>query len=320
MLLRKIFILLFSIIILSGCATYKFQKPTADGAQGYLVSYDNKPIIEYTVGKEKSLPDLTLAKERFKRRRPVVEYYYKKMGKIESRLKENLWGFPVMLVEFVGGVLRWPCIAIADYRYNHNPKYKERVDKLEEENDAFEKVRVNSLEEKLQAYIVEDLVKENLRQGRAIAEPVKIKIEQQSSSVVSQPLSEAPAPVVEETVSKPVVEQASLPVVLVTPPVEVKQLSKPVLEPPIAVIIAKPTKGYSALKVNFSAQKSYSKSGKIVSYFWDFGDGDTSTKKNSENTYWSTTYGSRKFTATLTVKDEAGNVSSATAEIEVITR
>jgi len=85
------------------------------------------------------------------------------------------------------------------------------------------------------------------------------------------------------------------------------------------VIIAKPAKGYSPLKVSFSGQKSYSKSGRIVSYDWDFGDGDTSVKKNPENTYWSTTYGTRNFTVTLTVRDDAGNTSSASTVIEVAT-
>ena len=105
MILKKILALLFFTFILSGCATYKFQKSTSAARQGYLASYDDKPIIEYTVGKEKSLPDLTLAKERFRRRRPTVEHYYKKMGQIESRFKEDFWDMPAMFLDFVGGVL-----------------------------------------------------------------------------------------------------------------------------------------------------------------------------------------------------------------------
>ena len=81
--MKKILVLFFLGFILSGCATYKFQKPATSGAKGYLVCYDGKPILEYTVGKEKSLPDLTLAKERFKRRRSTVEYYYKQMDLID---------------------------------------------------------------------------------------------------------------------------------------------------------------------------------------------------------------------------------------------
>ena len=287
--MKKITSILFAVLFLSGCATYKFQKPASSGSQGYLVSYDDKPILEYTVGKEKSLPDLTLAKERFKRRRHTVEYYYKKTGQIESRFKEFFWDTPGMFVDFLGGILRWPFIAAADYKYNHNPKYKERADKLDEEKDALEKARVNNLKEKLNAYIDEDLVKEDLPQAPVLAAVPKVV---------------APALKPQEKVLPPVVPQPIVP-----QPVEIK-----------AIIIAKPAKGYSPLKVSFSGQKSYSKPGKIISYFWDFGDGDTSTKKNPENTYWSTTYGPRNFIATLTVRDEAGNRSSASTIIEVITK
>ncbi len=357
--LKKILILLFFVFILSGCATYKFQKPDSAKAQGYLVSYDGKPLLEYTVGKDNSLPDLTLAEKRFKRRRAKVEYYYKKMGEIESRLKETFWNPPVMLVDLLGGVLRWPFTAVEDYKYNRDPKYKERVDKLDEQKDELEKSRVNALKEKLAAYIVEDLSKEP-----SVQKPLQQALVQQApvlpttQVVIPQPLAAvsiptsaveplvAPAveplvasaveplvvpatePVVtpsvikEEFVAKPSVP----PVVVAEPPVEVKPVVKetPVVKiavaPPVAVIIAKPVKGYSPLKVNFSGQKSYSKSGNIVAYDWNFGDGDISNKKNPENTYWSTTYGPRNFTATLTVRDDAGNTSTANTIIEVTTK
>ncbi|MFA6357497.1 MAG: PKD domain-containing protein [Candidatus Omnitrophota bacterium] len=327
--MRKILVLLFIILILSGCATYKFQKPAGSSAdKGYLVSYDGKPIIEYTVGKEKSLPDLTLAKERFKRRRATVEYYYKKMDLIESRFKEYLWGAPSMFVDFVGGVLCWPFTAVADYKYNHNPKYKTRVDKLEEEKESFEKARIGSLKEKLETYIVKDLSKENLPVNPSVVVPIKLNSEEKilpTEPVVSKLESQ---PAIQEAAFKPVVTQV-LPVqaqdLVVAPPPEGKPViveapvTKKILELPVASITANPVKGFSPLKVKFSGQKSYSKSGKIVSYLWDFGDGDKSSKKNPENTYWSATYGSRNYTATLTVKDEAGGVSSTTAIIEVST-
>lgn len=328
---RKILVLLFLVSVLSGCATYKFQKSGSSGTQGYLVSYDGVPVLEYTVGKEKSLPDLTLAKQRFKRRRAKVEYYCKKTGQIESRLKAFLWEPPVMFMDFVWGVLRWPFIAYSDYKYNRNPKYRERVDKLDEQRDALEKARIDSLKGKLNAYIKEDLLKESLKQGKAL--PV-------APAVAPTIVPPAPTPVVTEAkvppaaqpeVKLPALEpQPSVPVVQPAPPqpqpqevkpitVEPKPAAKPSLRPPVAVIIAKPMKGYSPLKVKFSGQKSYSKSGRIVSYDWDFGDGDTSTKKNPENTYWSTTYGARNFTANLTVRDEAGNTSSVSTVIEVTT-
>jgi hypothetical protein len=276
--LRKILVFLLFAFILSGCTVYKFQRPVDSNLQGYLVSYDGKPILEYTVGKEKSLPDLTLAKERFKRRKSRVEYYYKEMHLIEVRLKEFFWDPPAMLVDFLGSVLRWPFIAREDYKYNHNPEYKERMDKLDEEKEALEKARLSNLKEELDAYITEDLAEESLPQ---------------TAAAVSQPV----------------------PVAL--PVVQAKPIAKPVLEPAAVTIIAKPAKGYSPLKVHFFYQKSSPKSAKIVSYNWDFGDGDTSTKKNPENTFWSTTYGSRNFTVTLTIRDETGSTSSSTCVIEV---
>ncbi len=294
--LRKILILLFFAFILSGCATYKFQKSASSGSQGYLVTYDGDPVLEYTIGKEKTLPDLTLAKERFKRRRPTVEYYCKKSGRIESRLKEFFWETPAMFADFLGGILRWPFIAVADYKYNHNPKYKERMDKLDEEKEAFEKARINSLKEKLAAYIVEDLAKEESAPAGLVT--------------TAAPAAPKPQEVLPPTPAvSPVAATAPAPAPVI----------KTVLEPPVAVITAKPTKGYSPLTVKFSGQKSYSKNGKIVAYNWNFGDGDTAARKNPENTYWSTTYGARNFTVTLTVKDAAGLTSSATAIIEVST-
>lgn len=338
--MRKILALLFFTLILSGCATYKFQQSAPASGQGYLVSYDGKPIIEYTVGKDKSLPDLGLAKERFRRRRPMVEYYYKKMGLIESKFKENFWDPPAMIIDFLGGILRWPFTAVEDYKYNHNPKYKERMDKLDEEREAFEKAKISGLKEKLQEYIADDLARERLPEGLPVVAPPEAPVSAQDSPVVPQPLPDAASPLassveeqtlftpvepIEETTVKPVVKQTEPAVVSLPPSAAPVKKVKPsvvrrVKEPPVPVIIAKPTKGFSPLKVKFSAQKSYSKSGKIVSYLWDFGDADTSTKKNPENTYWSATYGVRKFPVTLTVEDNAGGSSSTTTIIEVSTR
>ncbi len=296
--MRKIIVLLFIAFILSGCATYKFQKSGsgASASQGYLASYNDEPILEYTVGKDKTLPDLNLAKERFKRRRPTVETYYKKMGLIEPRLKEVFWDPAAMFLDFIGGIFRWPYTAITDYKYNHNPKYKERMDKLDEQKEALEKARVDSLREKLKTYITADLAKEPPSQEVATVVPPVPTPVPEVLPVAPQPLPLEPTP-------------------KVAPPAKIE----PVPEPPVAIIIAKPAKGYSPLLVSFSAQKSYSKKGKIVSYEWDFGDGDTSTKKNPNNTYWSTTYGTRTFTATLTVKNDVGLTSSASTTIEVST-
>jgi microbial collagenase len=72
--------------------------------------------------------------------------------------------------------------------------------------------------------------------------------------------------------------------------------------------------------VHFFGEHSHSNHGKITSYEWDFGDGDLSSRKNPVNTYFSTTYGSKYFTATLTVKDEKGNSATSSVAVEVMTR
>ncbi|MDD5505233.1 MAG: PKD domain-containing protein [Candidatus Omnitrophica bacterium] len=305
--MRKVVLLLVLSFLLSGCATYSFQKGPSPYDKGYVASYDGKVIPEYTLGQNNSVPELVLAKERFKRRRATVEYYYKKMGIIRARLKELFWDPPAMLVSFIGGVFRWPFIAVADYKYNHDPGYRAKADRLDEQAEELEKARVNNLKSRLKVYIDEDLAKESA--GK-----------QPPASETAAPAQQVPV------VEAPVVPPAAILPGEVSPvvPKEDKKVSpvvEPVrLEPPVAVIIAKPVKGPSPLQVNFNGAKSYSKSAKIVSYLWDFGDGDTSAKKNPLNTYWSTTFGSRTFTATLTVKDKRGQTASTSMSIEVITK
>lgn len=322
--MKKILIFLIFAFILSGCATYKFKKSGPANNQGYLVTYEDESIPEYTIGENKTLPDMDLAKERFKRRKAKVEYYYKKMGLIESRLKEVFWDPAAMVVDFIAGIFRWPYTAITDYKYNHNPKYKARMDKLDEEKDALEKAKVNSIKEKLNTYIAQDLAKESPSSKAEVVTPVAVPEVSAPAAIPAEtvqppPASQVTAPaaplteVVEQPISQTAAPVTPLPAAVVAPP-PVK-----ISVPPVAIIEAKPIKGYSPLTVNFSANKSYSKSGKIVAYEWNFGDEDTSTKKNPKNIYWSTTYGSRTFTATLTIKDDAGLTSSATVTIEVLT-
>ncbi|MFH1282029.1 MAG: hypothetical protein ABIH91_04885, partial [Candidatus Omnitrophota bacterium] len=205
--MRKTLVLLILTFILSGCATYKFQKPDATGAQGYLAYYDDEPILEYTVGKEKSLPDLALAKERFKRRKSRVEYYYKEMDQMESRLKECFWDPPAMILDFFGGVLRWPFVAVADYKYNRNPEYKARVDRLDEEKETLETARLDSLRKELNAYIDEDLAKESLLPTVAEAVVAAPKSQPEVLAAAPEPLPVLPViPVIPKAI--PEVETA----------------------------------------------------------------------------------------------------------------
>ena len=316
--MRKTGLLLVLLLLLSGCATYSFKKGAVPYDKGYVATYDGKPIPEYTLGQNNSVPDLVLAKERFNRRRATVEYYYKKMGQIEARCKELFWDPPVMCIDFIGGIFRWPFVAVADYKYNHNPQYKEKADRLDEQTDELEKARVNSLKAKLKDYIDGDLAKELTQKEPAVSQAIVVQKQTPVTEVSTAPVVEAPVVSVEPEKGQAVIPSEVKPAVVLDKKEAFVQPVK--LELPVAVIIAKPSKGFSPLQVNFNGGKSYSKSSRIVSYVWDFGDGDTSTKKNPINTYWSTTYGSRIYTATLTVKDENGQSVSTSTNIEVITK
>ncbi|MBL8009684.1 MAG: PQQ-dependent sugar dehydrogenase [Flavobacteriales bacterium] len=83
---------------------------------------------------------------------------------------------------------------------------------------------------------------------------------------------------------------------------------------PTAVIATNVTVGAGPLNVQFNGEASHDP-GTIVSYFWDFGDGTTSTQMNPAKTFTDT--GDR--TVTLTVTDDDGLTGQATVVITVIT-
>jgi PKD repeat protein len=84
---------------------------------------------------------------------------------------------------------------------------------------------------------------------------------------------------------------------------------------PVAVATATPDSGNTPLTVNFSSVGSTDLDGTIVSYFWDFGDGATSTTANPQHIY--TVAGN--YVATLKVTDNLGATTSNTVAIEVTT-
>jgi PKD domain len=87
-----------------------------------------------------------------------------------------------------------------------------------------------------------------------------------------------------------------------------------------AIIIAQPLQGISPLEIALDGTKSFSPAGKIVSYCWDFGDGDTACLPKAKNTYISMSYGQRIYVVKLTVRDEKGNIDSAATSICVTNR
>lgn len=343
--MKRFYIILVFLILLSGCATYKVQKNKPADEGGFVVSRYGKVIPEYTLGVNNSFPDKERAEERFKRRKPEVEYYYKKMGFIENRFRQVVVEPPLTLVRFIAGIFRMPFILASDYKYNHHPQYKEKIDKLEDEKYNAERARVKELKDKLSEYINKDLGQEPPEEGAqkvilqesvretlssespALSEgsikPSPVQVEPEVKSV-SAPVTSGPEPL---EAAKPVAQEKALVV-----QEELKSTSvaeelasqavkpKPALPNPNAVIVVKPQNGPSPLKVNFSGRKSTSPNGRIVSYLWDFGDGDKSSKPNPTNTYWSATYGTREFVATLTVTDNKGMVSSSNISIQVINK
>lgn len=82
---------------------------------------------------------------------------------------------------------------------------------------------------------------------------------------------------------------------------------------PLAVATAGITSGVAPLPVNFSSVGSLDADGSIVSYAWNFGDGDTSSAANPSHTYAS----AGSYTATLVVSDNGGLSSAASVVITV---
>lgn len=159
--MKKILSLCLASFLLCGCATYKFQYGKSPYDKGYVASRDGYSILEYTIGKDNRVPeDVNLAKERFKRRRPIIEHYYKKMGYVENHFKMIFWNPPTFFLKAIGGFFCWPGIGISEYKYDHNPAYRVKVDQREEKQEAEERARLQALKEELNSYVQQDLTLE----------------------------------------------------------------------------------------------------------------------------------------------------------------
>lgn len=341
--MKKIMILIL-VLFLSGCAPYKFQKGQPPYDKGYVASREGYTIVDYTIGRDNTVAqNVALAKERFKRRRRVVEDYYKKMGAIENRFKQAVIDYPVMFFKLALGVFKMPGIAIKDYRYNHNPKYRERIDKLEEEKEIQEQARIKKLKDALNNYIQKDLEKEPpviqakeevsskmpVEKAQEVALIEKPKEIENNAVVITETKD---AQVLQEEIKKQEIEEKTIPQEKI--PLEKIEPKKEKLEEKIpgvtkkqerpsqikAVIVARPQKGFSPLTVHFFGNKSHSSAGRIVAYAWDFGDGDTSSKENPINKYYSVSFEPKEFTVTLTVQDSKGNKATSSVVIEVLNK
>jgi len=85
---------------------------------------------------------------------------------------------------------------------------------------------------------------------------------------------------------------------------------------PVARIAADVLAGDSPLVVTFNAVDSTDPDGTIVSYAWDFGDGDTDAGETVQHAFVATTE-TEIFTVTLTVTDDGGAQAVAEQSIEV---
>jgi PKD repeat protein len=83
--------------------------------------------------------------------------------------------------------------------------------------------------------------------------------------------------------------------------------------PPLACFSHLPSEGYPPLLVQFDACGSYDPDGRIVSYAWEFGDGETATGKSVAHTY----EGSGTYPVTLCVRDHRDAEGLATATVVV---
>ena len=85
--------------------------------------------------------------------------------------------------------------------------------------------------------------------------------------------------------------------------------------PPVASFIATPGNGTAPLQVAFDGSASYDpdQGGSIVSYEWDFGDGNTATGVTTSHTYQL----AGTYTAILTVTDDAYATDDASMQITV---
>jgi len=337
--LKRIIAVILCSVLLAGCATYKFQRGKSPYDTGYVVWRNNEMIPEYTLGQDNTVPqDLALAKERFNRRRKQVEYFYNQMGYLKNSFRQVFLDPPTYLIKLVIGVFRLPFIAVSQYRASHNPAYRERLIKLQQAQDLKEELRLNKLKEQLRDYIQKDIAWENSwQQGEVRLAEGQIEKE---SFVSGEEKQDIPKEVKVSQTLQQLEEKLSGPNESESKKEKRLKVAKPVSRPKVkserktslskaqiakdelikAVIVARPKRGYSPLKVRFDAGRSFSRQGRIIAYLWDFGDGDTSTKRNPTNTFWSVTYGVRRFVVKLTVNDDKGNSATAEEVIEVETK
>ncbi|MCB0587139.1 MAG: PQQ-dependent sugar dehydrogenase [Phaeodactylibacter sp.] len=98
---------------------------------------------------------------------------------------------------------------------------------------------------------------------------------------------------------------------------EVRRISFGGNPAPVAIIKADQYYGASPLEVRFDGSESFDSNLPLVSYQWDFGDGQSSGEVAPSHTYISSGNGPQSFLATLTVTDSLGASTTAEAIISL---
>ena len=91
-------------------------------------------------------------------------------------------------------------------------------------------------------------------------------------------------------------------------------------EPPVAALSAQPQSGDAPLNTVLDASASFDPDGTIVSYAWDYGDGNTETCPETCPTVAHTYTSPGTYAATVTVTDDAAATDTETVEITVTER
>jgi PKD repeat protein len=86
--------------------------------------------------------------------------------------------------------------------------------------------------------------------------------------------------------------------------------------PPVASFTESAKTAYTDTTIYFNASASYDPDGKIIDYFWDFGDGTTGTGVFVSHSYPD----DGTYTVTLTVTDDDGETATATATKTILNR
>jgi len=90
--------------------------------------------------------------------------------------------------------------------------------------------------------------------------------------------------------------------------------------PPTAAASAEAASVETGVPLQFTGTLSHDPDGRIVSYQWEFGDGETSTEADPAHTYAQSPAGGGAYTVRLTVVDNLGARASATTQVTVMNR